>query len=147
MQPQSDPTTEVPPTAPSAKRPTPRQRLLLAVLYAGGAFLVLLLLADFLPALVYLGCLAFLVGGVWVGRYSRRPWADGAIYGGLSTLIAAVLLAIISPMGWIGLLAAPFLALPQGILGVWLGARIFQHQDAAAEEHQDGAVKDRPNEE
>lgn len=101
---------------------------LLAVFYASGAFLLLLLLADFWPVLVYLGCVVFLLVGLWVGRHSCRPWVDGAIYGGLATLVAAVLITLISDLGWFGWLTALFLALPQGVLGVWLGTRLFRRQ-------------------
>jgi len=104
------------------------RRDLLAVFLANGAFLLLLLASDLLPMLVYLGCIVFLLVGLWVGRRSHRPWVDGAIYGGLSTLVAAVLIALITDMGWFGWLAALFLALPQGIVGVWLGTRLFQRQ-------------------
>jgi hypothetical protein len=101
------------------------RRDLLAVLCANSAFLLLLLVADLLPMLVYLGCVVFLLIGFWVGRRSLRPWVDGAIYGGLSTLVAAVLIALVTDMGWFGWLAALFLALPQGVVGVWLGAQLL----------------------
>ena len=71
-------------------------------------------------------CLAFLLVGLWVGRRSPRPWLDGLVYGGLATLVAGVCLAIATPMGWLSWPAALFLALPQGVLGAWLGARTLR---------------------
>ena len=121
-----DGATEKRRTAASPAAPLSWRRDLFGVLYGSGAFLVFLILADVLPVLVYVGCLVFLPIGVWVGRGSRRPWLDGLVYSGLATLVVALLLFIVSDMGWIGVLAALFLALPQGILGVRLGARLLQ---------------------
>jgi len=120
-----DVAAEKPGAAPSPAAPLSWRRDLFGVLYGSGAFLVFLILADFLPVLVYVGSLVFLPVGVWVGRNSLRPWLDGLVYSGLSTLVVALLLVIVNGMGWIGVLAAFFLALPQGILGVRLGARLL----------------------
>jgi hypothetical protein len=128
MEPRNDPQHSEPAEAASRKIGLALRGDLLAVLCANGAFLLLLLVADLLPILVYLGCIVFLLVGLWVGRHSLRPWVDGAIYGGLSTLVAAVLIALVTDMGWFGWLAAFFLALPQGVVGVWLGTRLFQRQ-------------------
>lgn len=116
-----------PKQAPDGKAGLALRRDLLGVLYASGVFLLFLLAADFLPVVVYLGCIGFLLVGLWVGWRSCRPWVDGIFYGGFSTLVAAVLIVLISDMGWLGCLAALFLALPQGVIGVWLGARLFHH--------------------
>jgi len=114
--------------APPERTAFSPRRDLLAVLCASGAFLLFVLLADFWPVLIYLGCVVFLLVGLWVGRRSDRPWVDGALYGGLSTLVAAVLLALVSELGWFGWLAALFLALPQGVVGVWVGARLLRRR-------------------
>jgi hypothetical protein len=111
---------------PSPAGPIAWRRDLLGVLYAGSAFLLLLVLAGAFPLLVYLGCLVFLPVGVWVGSRSRRPWVDGAIYSGLATVVAAVSLVFASSLGAVATVAALFLALPQGVLGVWLGARLLR---------------------
>jgi hypothetical protein len=98
------------------------RRILVATLVAGVAFLVLFVLRDVLYEIAYLGSIVFLPVGLWVGRRSRHPWADGAVYGLLSGLVAClVLLSIDFPLWWGGLV----LALPQGIAGAWVGARLW----------------------
>ncbi len=105
------------------------RRDLLAALVADSAFLLFLLLSDMVPALVYAGCAVFLVVGLWVGRGSGRPWLDGAIYGLLAALVAAALIALVTELGWLGWLVGFWLALPQGVLGVWLGARLLRRRE------------------
>ena len=115
--------------APSQAAPIAWRRDLLGVLCAGTAFLLLLVLASAFAPLVYVGCVAFLPVGVWVGLESRRPWVDGIIYSGLATVVAAASLVLASSLGAIATVAALFLALPQGVLGVWLGARVRRGLD------------------
>jgi hypothetical protein len=101
------------------------RRLLTGAVLAGGAFAVLFLLATSVPALGFLIALVFLPVGLWVGRGSRRPLLDGLIYGLLSAVAAEV---VMLPSGFPrGLaLAFPFLlAVPQGVLGTWLGKRFL----------------------
>ncbi len=110
----------------------PWRRLLLGLAVATGAFLLLFILGNVLPLLIYVGCLVFLPVGLWIGRGSRKPWLDGIIYGGLTALVVALILFLGSELGPLGLLAALFLALPQGFLGIWLGARAWPQREGAA---------------
>lgn len=110
---------------PPAETPAWR-RVLIAALVAEGVFLVFYLGGTFLPLLVWPGSLAFLPAGIWLGRKSRRPWVEGAVYGLLTTAVVALFL-LLSGFPW-GPLYALFLVFPQGILGSWLGARLFSAQ-------------------
>ncbi len=105
------------------------KRVLIAALVAEGIFLLGYLGGIFLPLLIWPGSLAFLPVGIWLGRKSRRPWVEGALYGLITTVVVALLL-FLDGFPW-GSLYALFLVLPQGILGTWLGARLLPAQDNA----------------
>ena len=97
---------------------------LLAGLVAGAAFMLLITLASMIEAgLVWPACIVFLPGGIWVGRHSHRSWTDGAVYGLATTVLVALILLA---RGFVlGSLFALFLVLPQGLLGAWIGARLW----------------------
>jgi hypothetical protein len=125
VQPDEDVVTE----EPKASSPPPPgiswRRDLLGVLYGSGAFLILLLLKDALPVLVYVANLVFLPAGLWVGRASRRPWADGLVYSGFAALVVMLLLVFVGYPVWLAGPAGLLLVLPEGVLGVWLGVRFL----------------------
>jgi hypothetical protein len=125
VRPDDDHAAEKPKAGASPVAPISWRRDLFGVLYGSGGFLVFLVLSDMLPVLIYLGSLVFLPVGIWVGRGSRRTWLDGLVYSGFCTLVVAVFMVVAGYPGWVGVFAALFLALPQGIVGVWLGARLF----------------------
>ncbi len=103
------------------------RRVLLAVLIAGAAFLILLVLQAVLYEIAYVSSIVFLVAGLWLGRRSQSPWAEGAVFGLLGGLLACLILLVVAfPLWWGGLL----LALPQGVAGTWLGARLWPARGA-----------------
>lgn len=111
---------------PQAEAPAWR-RVLVSALIAEGIFLLFYLGGTFLPLLIWPGSLAFLPVSIWLGRKSRRPWVEGALYGLFTTVVVALFL-LLNGFPW-GPLYALFLVLPQGILGSWLGARLFSIRD------------------
>jgi len=114
------------PTASEQERTIGRpawRRVFIATLVAAGSFLLFYMGAILLPLLTWPGCVVFLPVGVWLGRGSRRPWMEGALYGLFATALVLLLL-LLSDFPWAGL-SALFLVLPQGVLGTWLGARLF----------------------
>ena len=120
-----------PPTSEREEARTGRPgwpRVLTAALIAEGLFLLFYLGGTVLPWLIWPASLAFFPAGIWLGRKSLRPWVEGALYGLLTTVVAALFL-VLSGFSWGGLYAL-FLVLPQGVLGTWLGARFFPAQDA-----------------
>lgn len=110
---------------PAATEAHVRWRLdLLAGLVAGVTFALLTVLAGVFGAdLVWLASVIFLPIGLWVGRRSHKPWADGGVYG-LTATVFVVLLLILQAFS-LGALLAPFVVLPQGIVGAWVGARLW----------------------
>lgn len=97
---------------------------LLAGLVAGAAFALLTAMADMFGAgLIWLACMVFLPIGIWVGRRSQRPWGDGTAYSLAATvLVVLLLLARLFPLG---AFLSLFMVLPQGIIGTWVGARLW----------------------
>ena len=120
------------------------RRTLVAALAAGVAFLMLFSLAGALPGLVYISSIVFLPAGIWVGRGSRRPWLDGAVFGLLATVAVLFILPIQGfTLGSGGFLYPLFLVLPQAITGAWLGARILP-QPREGPQPKSEANSDRP---
>jgi len=106
----------------------PWRRVLAGAVLAGGIFAVLFLLATSVPPLVFLSALTFLPVGLWVGRGSQRPWLEGLFYG-LFTAVIAMLVLFGFASGWPKAVAFAFaflLAVPQGVLGAWLGNRFLR---------------------
>lgn len=103
----------------------PWRRSLVAALVANGIFFVFFVLSGAEPRLIFASSIVFLPLGIWVGRKSESPLRDGAIFGLLSALLLTLILLVqgFSMGGW-SLLYALFLALPQGLLGAYLGRRV-----------------------
>lgn len=97
---------------------------LLAGLVAGASFVLLTAMADMFGAgLIWPACMVFLPIGIWVGRRSRRPWSDGTAYGlAAAVLVVLLLLARLFPLG---AFLSLFMVLPQGIIGAWVGSRLW----------------------
>ncbi len=114
---------DVEPESPASQEISWR-RDTVGVLIAGVCFALLLAFSALIPELIWLSCLVFLIVGIWIGWESPRPWVDGAVYGLLSTVTAALVMLVSGfQMGAFTLIYPLFLALPQGIFGVWLGAQ------------------------
>jgi hypothetical protein len=98
-----------------------------AVLVASGAFLALFVLGNTLPEFFFVNGIVFLPVAIWLGRVSRRPVLDGLFFG-LAAAVPAFLIMVLgnSPLGGWGVLYALILAVPQGVFGSWLGARLVR---------------------
>ncbi len=123
-----------PPTLGQAEAPRVEapdwRRVIVTALVVEGVFFLFYLGATFLPLLIWPGSLVFSPAGFLLGRKSRRPWLEGALYGLLTTAVVALLL-FLTGFPW-GVLYALFLVLPQGILGTWLGSHFFSAQSDAS---------------
>ncbi len=110
------------------------RRVLLGALVGGLAFQGLSLLTWGVPFFSFLVGAVFLPVGLWVGWGSRRPWPDGLAYGLLAALGMTLLLLSWGPtMSTWSLRLAFLLALPQGLLGTWLGALLSRHAGKAGQ--------------
>jgi membrane protein implicated in regulation of membrane protease activity len=113
---------------------------------AGLGFFGLSRLTWAFPVVAFAIGAVFLPVGVWVGRGSRHPWLEGFLYG-----LSAGIIVIGIMMGGSSLLQewslrfALLLAVPQGIVGTWIGARFFsrqeQEQTVCAERAQESAQR------
>lgn len=120
------------------------RRLVTGAFLAGMGFLVLYLLAWHFPWMAVLPGAVFLPVGLWIGLGSDRPWLDGLVYGLLSALITTLILfGTSAPLQQWSLRFGLLLAIPQGLVGSWLGARLLkppaqeQASSAAADEGMD----------